>query len=144
MNKKQFSRVSVSSDNQSSRTSVIIDNQLSFTSSQIVCNTQPTISSITRPNAFAYNNNSLFNQKSPSATTLDERLSVLQEYYKRDCELRSISKSADPKVQCSDICNSNTGEPIRHAPIKGTCEDMCPELERYCRAAHQRVSVCFF
>ncbi|CAH8512820.1 unnamed protein product [Schistosoma intercalatum] len=140
MNKKQFSRVSVSSDNQSSRTSVIIDNQLSFTSSQIVCNTQPTISSITRPNAFAYNN-SLFIQKSPSATTLDERLSVLQEYYKRDCELRSISKSADPKIQCSDICNSNTGEPIRHAPIKGTCEDMCPELERYCRAAHQRVSI---
>ncbi|VDP29182.1 unnamed protein product [Schistosoma margrebowiei] len=141
MNKKQFSRVSVSSDNQSSRTSVIIDNQLSFTSSQIVCNTQPTMSSITRPNASAYNNNSLFNQKSPSATTLDERLSVLQEYYKRDCELRSISKSADPKIQCSDICNSNTGEPIRHAPIKGTCEDMCPELERYCRAAHQRVSI---
>ncbi|XP_018649701.1 hypothetical protein Smp_180900 [Schistosoma mansoni] len=132
MNKKQFSSVSVSSDN-----------QLSSVSSQIPCyNTQPTVSSsITRSNVSAYNTNGLFNQKSSSATTLDERLFVLQENYRRDCELRSISESVDPKIQYSDICNNNTDEPIRHAPIKGTCEDMCPELERYCRAAHQRVSI---
>ncbi|CAH8489731.1 unnamed protein product [Schistosoma turkestanicum] len=141
---KQFSNTSIiTSDNQPFRISN--NNQLSSISSQIACCTQSTLSSIPRPNVSVYNNNnnhhSLFNYKSANATTLDERLFVLQECYKRDCELRSISKSIDSTIPYTDICNNPTDEPIHHAPIKGTCEDMCPELERYSRAAHQRVSI---
>ncbi|CAH8843536.1 unnamed protein product [Trichobilharzia szidati] len=113
--------------------------------SQTVYSTQSIISPISLPNTPIHNNNNnnLFPQKSVYAVTLEERLSLLQEYYKRDCELRS--KSTDSINQYSvayhNNNSSNTDEPIHHAPIKGTCEDMCPELERYLRAVHQRVSI---
>ncbi|KAH8862405.1 Germinal-center associated nuclear protein [Schistosoma japonicum] len=141
-NKKQFSSALVAGSDQSSLTlTPTIDKQLSPQSSKMVCNARSTVSPITLPNTSIYNNNCLLHQRSLSVTTLDERLYLLQECYKRDCELRSVSQSTDPKMQYSDVCNINTDEPIHHAPIKGTCEDMCPELERYSRESHQRVSI---
>ncbi|CAH8527046.1 unnamed protein product, partial [Heterobilharzia americana] len=143
LSKKHVSNLSASSSDELAVTlsSTVTENLSSSSSpsssSQLVCSTPPIISPISLSNTSTYNN-SLFSQKSIFATTLDERLCLLQECYKRDCDLRSSSKSVDSNIQYSDV--GNTDEPVHHAPIKGTCEDMCPELERYLRAVHQRVS----
>ncbi|CAH8505471.1 unnamed protein product [Heterobilharzia americana] len=144
LSKKHVSNLSASSSDQLAVTlsSTVTENLSSSSSpsssSQLVYSTPPIISPISLSNTSTYNN-SLFSQKSIFATTLDERLCLLQECYKRDCDLRSSSKSVDSNIQYSDV--GNTDEPVHHAPIKGTCEDMCPELERYLRAVHQRVSI---
>lgn len=74
----------------------------------------------------------------PVATTVDERVSVLQTKYTAERE-----STPQPKpMPFGGVDGADDGAvDLLSMAIQGTCPDMCPELERYLREAHHRVSV---
>ncbi|KAA3682050.1 uncharacterized protein DEA37_0002022 [Paragonimus westermani] len=76
-------------------------------------------------------------------STLEERVAILQAHYKIERQKRpavpdkqTTSYSSQTDLSCFEFTTS-----VRSMAIRGTCADMCPEMERYFRELHQRVSM---
>ncbi|KAF7232207.1 hypothetical protein EG68_09744 [Paragonimus skrjabini miyazakii] len=76
-------------------------------------------------------------------STVEERVAILQAHYKAERQKRpavpdkqTTSDSSQTDLSCFEFATS-----VRSMAIRGTCPDMCPELERYFRELHQRVSI---
>lgn len=77
------------------------------------------------------------------ACTVDERVTVLQAYQRAERARNPTSRAT--VVDAFQHSEGGGAEDFSLVnvpnPIRGTCPDMCPELERYLRDMHQRVSV---
>ncbi|KAG5449071.1 Germinal-center associated nuclear protein [Clonorchis sinensis] len=75
-------------------------------------------------------------------STVEERLSILQAHYQMQRQQRPAQVAFQPfEFGPLDSSMSEDALDPRAATIRGTCMDMCPELERYFREFHHRVSV---
>ncbi|THD24115.1 Protein xmas-2 [Fasciola hepatica] len=77
------------------------------------------------------------------ACTVEERVTVLQAHQRAE-----RARNPTTRVPIVDTFHQSEGGGTEDFslvnvpnPIRGTCSDMCPELERYLRDLHQRVSV---
>lgn len=86
--------------------------------------------------------NELLFQSTNRTTTVDQLSLISQQSYQMEAQKKLSIQQNLGYVPAFDL-PGHTDEPVCHVPIVGTCPDMCPELERHLRSAHQRVSVSF-
>ncbi|KAF8564247.1 hypothetical protein P879_03174 [Paragonimus westermani] len=76
-------------------------------------------------------------------STLEERVAILQAHYKIERQKRPAvpDKQTTSYSSQTDLSSFEFTTSVRSMAIRGICADMCPELERYFRELHQRVSI---
>ncbi|CAL8074801.1 unnamed protein product [Calicophoron daubneyi] len=75
-----------------------------------------------------------------AGTTVEQRISILEAQYKAERE-RIFIKPQTVVSSHTDLSGFEDQSSVELPAILGTCMDMCPELERYLRDFHQRVSI---